>query len=258
MKKEVVEIEAGTLEAARQQAKDKVPAGASLLSETILSDGKERSARGVADSAAAALEKARQDVPEGAAVVSEKELLPAKHSSIEVEAFDEPAARQAAQQKIGSTSRIEGIVLKTAGKKGLLGMGKTPGVYQANVFQPSTAEVRFKRKARIRVAFGEIPDSGYCQRCGRANSPVEKSEKSIYFFCSPGCRDSYFKAKLGAVLFSPNRFIINASGQDISGMMASGRQMAAAATAHCWSCGASVRMVEDKCAGCGTEQDIRL
>jgi hypothetical protein len=258
MNNNVLEIEADSLQTARQQAKAKVPAGLFMLSETILSDGKQSTAKGVADSASAALEKARKDVPDGAEIVSEKELVPASHRSIELEAFDEQAASLSAKKMIDSTARIEGILVKTEGKKGFLGMGKKPNLYQVTVFQPSVAEVRFGRKAKIRVEIGEIPSSGYCQRCGRPNSPAEKSEKSVHFFCSPACRDNYYKAKLGAVLFGPGRFIINASGQDISGTIASGRAMAATATSYCWSCRAIVPMAEDKCGSCRVEQEIKL
>jgi hypothetical protein len=260
MNNNVLEIEADSLQTARQQAKAQVPAGLCMLSETILSDGKQSTAKGVADSASAALEKARKDVPDGAEIVSEKELVPTSHRSIEVEAFDEQAARLSAEKTIGWSwsAKIERVILKTEGKKGFLGMGKKPNLYQVTVFQPSVAEVRFGRKAKIRVEIGEIPSSGYCQRCGRPNSPAEKSEKSVHFFCSPACRDNYYKAKLGAVLFDPGRFIINASGQDISGMMASGRAMAATATSYCWSCRAIVPMTEDKCGSCRVAQEIKL
>jgi hypothetical protein len=254
----VLEIEADSLQSARQQAKAQVPAGLYMLSETILCDGKESRVKAVADSASAALEKARKEVPEGAEIVSEKELVPASHKSIEVEAFDEQAATSLAKQKIDSTARIEGIMVKTAGSKGFLGMGKKPSLYQVTVFQPSVAEARFRRKAKIRVQIGEIPASAHCQMCGRANSPAEKSEKSVHFFCSPSCRDNYYKAKVGALLFGPRTFIVNASGQDISGMMASGQAMAARARSYCWSCGASVRMTEDRCGSCGVEQEIKL
>jgi hypothetical protein len=258
MKNEVYEIEADSLELARKQAKDKVPTGLRLLSEVILCDGKERTKEGIADSATGAFEKARKDVPNGAAIVSEKELIPTSHSSIEVEAFDEQAARLSAKPKIGNKAVIESLVLKTSGKKGFLGMGKKPHIYQINVFQPSVVEVRFKLKAKIRIEIGEIPSTGYCQMCGKSNSPVEKTEKSAHVFCSGTCRDQYFKAKVAALLFSPDRFIMNATGQDISSMISSGRAMAESAMSYCWSCGHQVHMTENKCGFCGVNQEIKI
>jgi hypothetical protein len=80
----------------------------------------------------------------------------------------------------------------------------------------------------------------------------------VHFFCSSDCQERYFKAKVGTLMFGSDTFIVNATDQDISGMIASGRAMAERATAHCWSCGAVVPMAADECGSCGTEQEIEL
>lgn len=258
MADEVLEIEAETLSAAREQAKAKVAKGSLILSETIVSDGKEQTVRAAADSPSAAFEMARKDVPDGAQILREEEAISSSRKSIDVEGFSEDSAKAAAQRMVDSTARIEALSMKRPGKKGFLGIGRKPGLYQADVFQPLVVSIRFKVKARIRVEIGEIPSTGHCQMCGRRNSPADKSESSVHFFCSSPCRGNYFKASIGSVLFGPGTSIVNASGQDLSGIIASGRASAAQAAAHCWSCGVSIPMSKDICGTCGNNQKIEL
>jgi hypothetical protein len=190
--------------------------------------------------------------------MGEREALASSHKSVDVEGFDEGTARISAKRIIHNTARIETIRLKREGRKGFLGIGKKPHVYQVEVFQPVVAEVSFKAKAKIRVEIGEIPSSGYCQMCGRGNSTAHKSGESVHYFCSSSCSERYFKAALGATLFGPGTAFINMSGQDLSGTITAGRAMAASATAHCWSCGATIPMTKDTCGACGKEQEIKL
>jgi len=259
MENKVMEIEATSLNAAREQAKANITKkGLRIVSEKILSDGKEQTVNAVADSVSAAFEIARGKIPEGAQVLKEHEMILPSQKSMEVEAFDEKNARTLARQMVDSTARIETLTMKKIGKKGFLGIGKKPHLYQVDISQPAVVSISFQLKARIRVEVGEIPSTGYCQMCGRSNSPAEKSQSSIYFFCSSSCRERYFKSKIASIVFSPNTFILNSSGQDLSGIIASGRANAAQATAYCWFCGKLISMSKDTCSMCGNEQEIKI
>ena len=260
MKNKVLEIEADSLIEARKKVKTRTPEGLHILSKKILSDGKQKTAKGVAETVEAAFEKARKKVPADAEIIDEKRRVLPSQKVLEVEAFDIEAARTKVELDIDKTRRIDDLRLKSRGKKGFLGIGKNPDIYEAKVFQHAVVEVVFKRKAKIRVEIGErkAPSKGYCQWCGNSNSPSKVSESSAHFFCSRSCEEKYFKANISSLLFSPDRFIIDATGGDISGMIDSGRRAAQRLTAHCWSCGKTIPMSADKCTSCGKKQKIKL
>jgi hypothetical protein len=258
MEKQVLEIERESLEEARAEAKAKTPPGLFILSEKILFNGKPRTIEESADTADEAAARARRKVPPDAKLVGEKVKTAAERRTVEVEAWDQAAAEEKIKEQIPGTNRIESIVLKAPGRKGVLGIGKTPNTYSAVVFQPAIFEVVHKRSARIRVEIGDRADAppGYCQACGEAGAPASFSEKCVHYFCTSGCSERYFKAKLSTLMFGRTTFVMNASGQDISGMLASGRAAADRARAYCWSCGRNIAMSDKKCSSCGKEQDI--
>jgi len=258
MKKQELNIEGDSLEEARAQAKAKTPPGLFVLSEKILADGKQSSMQGMAETAEEAAVQARGKVPPDTKVVGEKLKVAPERRTLEVEAWDQASAEEKVKKEISRTSRLEGIAMKTAGRKGVLGIGKTPHIYAATVFQPAIFEVVYKGKARIQVEIGERTHApaGHCQSCGTASAPAKVSEKKVHYFCSSGCEERYFKSKIGTLMFGRSTFIFNASGQDISSMLASGRDAADRARAYCWSCGRNIPMSDDKCSSCGKEQEI--
>jgi hypothetical protein len=258
MEKQILEIERESLEEGRAEAKAKTPPGLFILSEKVLADGKQRTVEGLAETADEAAVQARGKVPADTKVIGEKVKTAAERRTLDVEAWDQASAEEKIKKEISGTSRVEGIEIKVPGRKGVLGIGKTPNTYSAAVFQPAIFEVAYKGKARIRVEIGERTHApaGHCQCCGTANAPAKVSEKNVHYFCSSGCSERYFKSKLSTLMFGRSTFIMNASGQDISGMLAVGRDAADRATAYCWSCGRNIPMSDKKCPSCGKEQDI--
>lgn len=256
MEKQVLEIERESLEEARAEAKAKTPPGLFVLSEKVLSDGKARQAVGQADTAEEASALARGKVPAGVTVVEEKLTVAPGRRTIEVEARDETSAEAKVKEQIPGTNRVESIVLKAPGRKGVLGIGKTPSAYSAAVFQPALFEVSYKGKARIRVEIGERthPPSGYCQFCGKAGSPAKVGKENVHYFCSSDCGESYFRSELRDLM--AGSFVINASGQDISGMLAAGREAADQARIYCWSCGKPFPMKAKSCPSCGKGKSL--
>lgn len=161
-----VEVEASTLEGARALLKTHIQEGMELLSEQVLSDGKQKSSKGVANTMEAALNQARSEIPSGAEISGRKQITYPEEYTIFIDAFDEESAKAKAKQRVGETATVRGADLIAAGKKGFLGIGKKPNRYEATIFQMAVAEVTFKEKVRIRATIGKKPK---CERCGKSS-----------------------------------------------------------------------------------------
>lgn len=259
MSKQIVEVEANSLKEAREKVKSQIPKGLHLLSEEIISDGKSKRVKGVADTIEAALEKAQKKIPADADVVEKKTRISPAQRMVTVKAFSEQHASAQVQGEIDNTAILRSLILRIPGKKGLLGIGKKPNIYEAQVFQRAVVEVIYKRKAKISATIGKwmVPSKGYCQMCGKSNCSPKVSKKSANFFCSSNCEESYFKASIGSILFGPNTFVIAGEGVDTRELPEM-RMQAQALKAYCWFCGKRMPMSEDKCCSCGKDQEIRI
>jgi hypothetical protein len=151
-----IEIEAETLEEAREQVKSRIPEGLYLLSERVISDGKPKTARCIADKTGAAFEKAQDGISSDVAVIQKKELTSPAQNVRTVEAFDEQSARTQLESQIGNTAKIKSLRLAMAGKKGFLGIGKKPNQYDAEVCQQAVVEITYKAKAKISATVGGL------------------------------------------------------------------------------------------------------
>ncbi|TSA55577.1 hypothetical protein D4R42_05380 [bacterium] len=154
-----IEVEADSLFEARKQVKSKVPEGFEILSEKILSDGKIESIRAVADTIETAYEEALSRLPPEVEVVEKKELTAPMRKNVVAEAFDEQSAKAQIGKEISKTARVENVNLMKQGKKGFFGMGKKPNRYEFQVFEQAVVEIKYKKKARIRVMLHESPES---------------------------------------------------------------------------------------------------
>ena len=153
-----IEVEADSLLEARKQIRSRIPENFEILSEKILSDGKIESARAVADTTEAAYEEALSKLPPEVEVVERKELVAAHQKNMIIEAFDEENARAQIGRKIGKNAKVVNAKLLKSGKKGFFGMGKKPNSYEFQVFQQAAVEIKYKKKAKIRVILHESPD----------------------------------------------------------------------------------------------------
>jgi len=165
MDNKVIEITADSLDEARQQAKSNIPEGLSLLSEDVLSDGKPRTINGIGEKPEDALASARAKVPSGAVVVEKKQLLAAGNKTIVVQAFDEDGVKSQAKRTLTDGASVKAITLAAKGRRGFLGIGRTPNNYEVHIHQQTVVQLTFKEKARIRATIGPKPK---CQRCGKA------------------------------------------------------------------------------------------
>jgi hypothetical protein len=160
-----IEVEANTLEEVRARLKGHVPRGMELLSEQVLSNGYQRSSKGVAETMEAAFRQAQSNIPPGAEITAKREVASPAERTIAIEAFDEESAVAQAKREVGDAASVGSADLIATGKKGFLGIGKKPNRYEVQISELAVAEVTFKEKARIRAAIGKRPK---CERCGRS------------------------------------------------------------------------------------------
>ncbi len=153
MSSQTIEVEAGLLEEAEQKLQLQVPNGFAVLSRQILSDGKPKSLQASAETTQAAWEKVQSQVPPGAIIQSKRELIPPGRQVLNAQAFDEQEAKSQAVKQLRETSTIKSIQITVPPRKGLLGLGKSPGSYEIEIIQQAVVEVTYTSPAKIRAIF---------------------------------------------------------------------------------------------------------
>jgi acyl carrier protein len=154
-----IEIEAESLEEAKEQVKSQTPKGFCVLSEQVIADGRPKTVQAVAETLEAAFAKAHSEIPDNANILEQKELALPERKVISVEASDETNAQSSAglraKQEFGSTAIVKSLRLIAAGSKGFLGIGAKPDQYEAEILQQAVVEVTYKTKAKIRAEIGK-------------------------------------------------------------------------------------------------------
>lgn len=143
------------MEDARHQVTSLTHEGLSLLSETVLSDGKPVAVTATADTVEAARTKAQKQLPAGAAILATKVVTNPENMSTVVEAYDEGNANLSAvvqtHSQYGNTAVVQSVNLAKAGRRGFMGFAKKPNLYDVKVFRPAAVEVTYKVKAHLAV-----------------------------------------------------------------------------------------------------------
>jgi hypothetical protein len=163
MTKRTIEVEASSLEEARELVQSQIPDGFRVLSEEVVSEVYKETARATADTIEVALEKVQSRVPRNADIIDTKVLTEAERSIFAVEAFDEPSAREQVERQIAKSAKVEALRLVTPGRKGFLGIRKKPNQYEAEIVQQAAVEVTYKTKAKIST---QIISSSYVYLIG--------------------------------------------------------------------------------------------
>jgi DNA-directed RNA polymerase subunit RPC12/RpoP len=151
MKKDKFEGVALTLEEARSQARAKAPEGFSVLQESVDSPGTPVIVRGLGPTSKAALAAAKHKAPEGWRTVTGKQIAKALTRTIFLTASDEADAGSQARASLGRNSSIAHLKLLTAGKRGFLGMGRTPNQYEVGIRELAEVELTFTVAAKVSV-----------------------------------------------------------------------------------------------------------
>ncbi len=154
-----IEIEAQSLEEAREQLKSQIPEGFHLLSEQVISAGDAKTVTAFAATTKAALEKAQSKVPDNAATIEKQRELVPEQTTISVEAFDEQSATSEAEWKAkeqGLAGTVRSVKLIVQGKRGILGIGAKPNQYEVEILGQPVVEVTYKTKAKISVKIVDL------------------------------------------------------------------------------------------------------
>ncbi len=153
---QIIEIEADSLEEAREQMKSLTPEGFHLLSEQIIWDGKPQTVQISADTIVAAFAKAETLIPVGAEILEKKELSAPEQKVIRVEAEDEDGIEMSAKRTYQIRgAKFKNIRLITPGSKGLLGLGKKANLYEVEVHRTAVVSISYRTKAKISAKIGE-------------------------------------------------------------------------------------------------------
>ncbi|WP_309493143.1 hypothetical protein [Candidatus Hecatella orcuttiae] len=119
------------------------------LDSKIISDGKPKTIRSVAQTVEEAFEKARKDVPADGEVLDKKVYLSSGKKEFTIEALDEEDAKKRAKKRIDDTASLRSVELASPGRKGVFGIGRKLSIYKVQVFQRAVVEIIYKKKAKI-------------------------------------------------------------------------------------------------------------
>jgi len=152
---QTIEVEAESLDEARNKIESQIPQGLSIRSENIISDGKPKTAKGIAETMEEAYAKAQNEVPKDANILGKKELAHPDRKVVMVEAVGEHTAKVRAKNESGSTAIIKAIKLVTPGSKGFLGIWKKPNQYEVEVLHQAIVEITYTTKPKIVAKIGK-------------------------------------------------------------------------------------------------------
>ncbi|HZI19368.1 MAG TPA: hypothetical protein VEY09_12310 [Pyrinomonadaceae bacterium] len=142
MYERIIELEDDSLEAARDRLNKQ---NVIVLREFVLCSGETAVVEAAASTVEEAAAKAARHIPPGARLASSTREVKASPRRIvlRVEADSEEEAGQ------WRAEAIESVSLHRKGRKGFLGFGRAPNVYEVVVAQPAVVELRFRERARI-------------------------------------------------------------------------------------------------------------
>lgn len=151
-----VRIEADSVEEAKQQAASQVPEGLALVSTKVESHASPKTAKGEGTTEEEAYSRAEAGLPAGAEFLEKKTLSAPTQLTVSVKAFDAAGAvAEAERQKKDERATVGEAKLVSRGKKGFLGLGKTPDEYEVDVRRPAVVELTYRPKAAVTAEYGE-------------------------------------------------------------------------------------------------------
>lgn len=164
MNEKIIEVEANSLTEARQQLLSHVTDDLVIIQEDIVSRGNLQTVEAIADTLEKAFAEAKSKVPAGATIVKRETIVAPERKVNQVEGKNEQDALASIQYFLDPKRRtIESFSLKCAGRKGFLGVGKTPNTYELTTLEKAKVKISFREKAKIKARMGSPVR---CQRCG--------------------------------------------------------------------------------------------
>ncbi len=157
---DVIQVDAVTLDEAKKMLSEKIPTGYFLIAEAIESYGGKSTQTGKADTIEAAFKAAEERLPGNARIIDKKIVTEPERQIITIQAFDEALARTCASEKLPSSFALTKINVAIVGKKGFLGLGKTPHHYEVEIFKQACVEVIYDRNFILKAKIGKDARSG--------------------------------------------------------------------------------------------------
>lgn len=158
MSLQTVQVQADTVDEAKQLLKGKIPLGYEVFSEEVSSDEKPKTIRASGETVDAALANAERELPPDAQVTARRELSGPTTRRLTVEAFDEQQARAKVTSQLGDLVTVKSLTLIQAERKGSLSIDGKPQSYQVEVVQVANVEIIYKTKARVTAHIGTPED----------------------------------------------------------------------------------------------------
>jgi len=157
MIEKTIEVEAVSLDEAREQINSQVPKGFHVIMEQIISDGKPQTAKSYGDTTEAALAKGESNIPNNADILEHKVLSTPQQKIVTIEAFDEHIARSRARaSQTSKGEEIKSVEMTSPGSKGFLGIGKKPNQYKIEVVRDALVEITYKTKVKVITTIGKL------------------------------------------------------------------------------------------------------
>lgn len=152
-----IEVEAASLEMAREQLQTQIPDGFVLISEKVINDGKPKTRQAQAETEEDAFSEAKGKRPENSRIIAKKVLVSSVNQDITYEAFNEKSATLGlakAKRSFDSDVKLAELKIVVEGSFGFLGIGKKPWQYLANFRRDTTVEITFQSPVKISAEIG--------------------------------------------------------------------------------------------------------
>jgi hypothetical protein len=146
-----IEVEAESLEQARQKLIAQLPQGHYLKSEQVIVEGSSGKINLYAVNEADAVFLAQKQVPHHARILAHQVLSSATTRTISVEATDAEAARAQAVKAARSGENLQQIRLVSKGSQGFMGVGRRQDLFEAILFTPAVIEITYHVPVRVRA-----------------------------------------------------------------------------------------------------------
>jgi Pentapeptide repeats (8 copies) len=154
---QIVEIEADSVEEARQRAGAGAPHGHVVISEVVLDDGQPRSATGLAETSEGAAAEARSQVPPGGNIYAERALVAPNAWTATLPPGAEQDAVAQAQEMARQAG--DGVVVRSLVPLPDPTGADHAGGWTAELFQPAIHEVAYVGKTRVRFELADSRDA---------------------------------------------------------------------------------------------------
>lgn len=128
-----------------------MPEGYDVLWEEVIFQGRRGKVSESAETPNEAFLKAEAKVPSGSRLLEKQVTMPPVTRKLKFEAFDEQTARSLAKTQMAGKERLKSLVVVASGKRGFLGIGRKPNLYEAELFTPALVEVAYCTTAKLRV-----------------------------------------------------------------------------------------------------------